>query len=114
MTDPLVLNKVIGFGLQNHIHSESSYIEATLRLLPCQPSESRRRQDGNRKYIQERADGKWGVHFERRKQRRAEFLRDHRISVAPGIRSLDVRVVLVDGEIFWCRLPQGDITPEMC
>lgn len=42
-----------------------------------------------------------------------ELLRDYCISVATGVGILNIRMVLVNGEIFRSGLPQGNVAPEV-
>ena len=111
--DPIVLDVPTFFDVDDHVHPESTLVEAALGLKLAQLLEGGCRQDGHREQVQERTGGQGGSKTGLGKEGRTKLLLDDRVSVACWVDILDVRVVLVNGELIWRGPSQRDVSSEV-
>ena len=113
LSDPIVLDEATFLGVDDHIHPESSLVEAALGPKLAQLLKGGCRQDGHRKLVHKRTGRQGGRKTGLGEEGRAKLLFYERVSIARWVNILDVGVVLVDGEVLRRGPSQRDVSSEV-
>ena len=113
-TYPVVLNEPGFLASDDYVHPEPALVETATGLKAVKLIKRGCSQHRNWEKVKERTDGHGRREASLIEECRPELLFDDGISVACGVRILDVWVILVDSEVIRRRPGQRDVSSKKC